>query len=398
MYGIESKVLNALLDQYEKSKSFSSPDTPKRAVRVCVSKIFPKYTDSAEYDFYNEVNSHLSYLEEKGVVTLQKENAGAVKNVLLNTSDSVLPLVYASLNRTPKKEINSELLKILDSYCKRETVNTPLYAFILEQKERIAQNKSVEHFKGDIKEFEDILRGAEAVLLNDEECFIRDFSMKVYKDSKRFEKLQSQITSVLLNYGDFEDKDEALSEYGIVKTPTYVCVKGNARIALGEQEIDLSKLNGDIAFSTQSLKEISSIRVYGERIVTIENLTSFHTYKNASDFVIYLAGFHNKVKRDFICSLYEQNVGKQYVHFGDIDAGGFYILQHLKKRTGIPFRTIFMDIKTLQKYSSSAKPLTKEDKCRLEKMIVRSEFSEYKNVMLYMCEHNIKLEQEAVEG
>ena len=59
-------------------------------------------------------------------------------------------------------------------------------------------------------------------------------------------------------------------------------------------------------------------------VVTIENLTTFNAFKCENSFAIYLGGYHNTSRRNFIKKVYEQNPDKQYLHFGDIDAGGFY--------------------------------------------------------------------------
>ena len=53
-----------------------------------------------------------------------------------------------------------------------------------------------------------------------------------------------------------------------------------------------------------SLKELDKIEVLGDCVVTVENLTSFHDYNGAEDFVIYLGGFHNTTKRKFLMYLY----------------------------------------------------------------------------------------------
>ena len=134
----------------------------------------------------------------------------------------------------------------------------------------------------------------------------------------------------------------------------------------------------------------------GKRVVTVENLTSFHDYEGTDDFVIYLGGFHNKVKRDFLMFLYEQNDGKKYLHFGDIDAGGFYILEHLKAKTGIPFKTLYMDVETLVKYKSQTKRLTQNDRQRIKNLLAKTE--NYKDVLEYMLEQDCKLEQEVLDS
>lgn len=197
-----------------------------------------------------------------------------------------------------------------------------------------------------------------------------------------------------------------MEECGIVHTPTYVMLKGNVKLILGEQKLDLSLLQGDIALSTESLKELRDIVVLGARVVTVENLTSFHDYPAGEDCVIYLGGFHNQVKRDFLLYLYERNRKKEYRHFGDIDAGGFYILEHLRKKTGIGFQPLYMDVETLRRYKEDRKPLTGNDRKRL--MQLKEEVSgrkvrgvdeeDYRDVIDYMLEWNCKLEQEAVRG
>ena len=149
-------------------------------------------------------------------------------------------------------------------------------------------------------------------------------------------KLETKAKALLYQYGDYLDKETVFEESNVLKTPTYVSVKGKAILMIAGQTVDLSKLMGDIALSTESLKELESVKVTGKRIVTVENLTSFHNYgaakQESDDFVIYLGGFHNSIKRDFIKRVDYCNPGTKFFHFGDIDAGGFYILQHLRNQ------------------------------------------------------------------
>ncbi len=109
-------------------------------------------------------------------------------------------------------------------------------------------------------------------------------------------------------------------------------------------------------------------------------------------FVIYLGGYHNSVRREFIKKLYQQNPNIHFYHFGDIDAGGFYILEHLKRQTGVDFKPYKMDIATLKEYYCYSKKLTDNDHDRLAKL----KDSPYNEVISYMLENNCKLEQEAI--
>ena len=82
-----------------------------------------------------------------------------------------------------------------------------------------------------------------------------------------------------------------------------------------------------------------------------------------------------------------------YYHFGDIDAGGFSILLDLRKKTGIPFLSYHMDLDTLKRYMKYGKSLTESDRKRLEKIGKEKEFCE---IIGFMLEENIKLEQECI--
>ncbi len=55
------------------------------------------------------------------------------------------------------------------------------------------------------------------------------------------------------------------------------------------------------------------------------------------------------VKRTFLENLYEACRGETicFEHFGNIDCGSFHILRDLREKTGIPFKTWFMEKKRL---------------------------------------------------
>jgi len=166
------------------------------------------------------------------------------------------------------------------------------------------------------------------------------------------------------------------------------------------QTIDLAALSHDIAISSAMLPDIDRIEISGSRVMTIENLTSFHTYSGKEAFVIYLGGYHNAIRREFLKKIREQNPHVAFHHFGDIDAGGFFILKHLRERTGIHIQPYKMDVETLKKYQTYTKKLTANDRSRLMKLLDGDlgEAGEFGAVIRYMLEHDCKLEQEAVEA
>ena len=388
---IELKILNELLDLYEKSKTFLGENKNRQTFKVTVSKLFQKYDDDSEYELYKEINQNLDTLKKKGFITTKAEKSGKIRSVSLE--ENAIEQVYEYIKRTPKADRNNQIIELWDNYNDlQDDLFSPLREYIKEQKIRISTNKAVQFFDGSFVDYEDLLNAVKAVLSNQNEIFIRELSVKLFNNSKRLEAIENTVRSFLYKYGEYDDKDTVLEEHNIIKTPTYVMVKGNGILHCGET-IDLSKIKGDIGLSTQTLKDLSKVELNGANIITIENLTNFHKYHSDNELVIYLGGFHNSIKRDFIRLVEKCNPKTVFKHFGDIDAGGIYILEHLKRKTGINFIPYNMDIYTLEKNKDHWINLTENDKNRLS--LIADKTNDYKEIIDYMLKNNCKLEQES---
>ena len=384
----KTEILNLLIDKYENSKSFIGSNTKKQSFSIQLEKEFPEYSDDSYVEEIKVINETVEELESDSLVKGKRHKNGILYAVTLN--DEYIDTCYKLLRRMPKKETNIELEKILSQYQNSDDV---VGKYAHQQVQRIKENKKVEYFSGDLLEYEYLLKALSEITKVKQETYIRDFSIKVLGDSKRFEKMKNTICSILFEYGNFPEKDTILQDLNIIKNPGHVYFKGAGIIELNGQKIDLNLLNGDIAISSSILKTLNLIKVNGDSVVTIENLTTFNMYKAKNEFVIYLGGYHNQLRREFIKRLYSQNPSINYYHYGDIDAGGFYILLHLREKTGVPFKPLNMDIKTLSANLEHTKKLTENDEKRL-KNLLGTEFDE---VIRYMLENNCKLEQEALD-
>ena len=381
-------ILNALLDKYENSKSFLGRNKVQQKFSLTVSTLFPKYVDHSEYDTFRNVNEAIDILVRKKLIVATINKANVCSKVTLNIN--VLDEVYNYIGRVQKKDLNQIIIRTLNKY---KDKNEILSIFCRNQLDRLQDNKPVQFFNGDLIEFDQILHVVDKILRVESEIYVRDFSIQLFSDSKTFERISSKVVNLLFEYGNFPEKDQVLESLNLIKNPTYVNFKGAGSIVLSNQKIDLAALSGDIAISSIMIDSIEKIIVTGSIVMTVENLTSFNKLNSPDVFFIYLGGFHNSVRRNFIKRLYNQNPNKIFYHFGDIDAGGFYILEHLRRVTGINFKPYKMDINTLKEYSKYSKTLTDNDRRRLL-ALKRTEFCE---VIGYMLENNCKLEQEAVD-
>ena len=138
---------------------------------------------------------------------------------------------------------------------------------------------------------------------------------------------------------------------------------------------------------------MNAIRVGADKVVTVENLTSFHRLKDEKCAYLFLAGYHNSAKQAFLKQVYKENPEKQWFHFGDLDPDGFYILKHLRKGTGIDFMPLYMGVTELETYSGYGRELSETDKVKTRNLLKKGFYVE---VMQYMLEHDCKLEQEII--
>lgn len=384
----EKQILNALLDKYERSKSFSGTNQVTQRFTIKPESLFPKYKDDSEFDLYCSINDSIDNLETQGYVEVKRQKNGVVQRVTLIVTK--LNNIYTYIDRKSKTDTVSELRNLVLYY---KDANEILSAYCVRQLERLDLNKPVEFFDNDLPAFEAVLKIVSEITNVENEMFERDFSIKVLGDSKAFEHVRSKVVSLLYEYGDFPEKETILADLNIVKNPGHVYFKGAGTISICDQRIDFSKMDGDIAISSVMLKNIDSIEVLGSTVITIENLTTFNSLKCTDAFAIYLGGYHNTNRRNFIRKVYNQNPNKTFLHFGDIDAGGFYILEHLRKRTEINFSSYKMDTETLKENLAFAKKLTENDKKRLTMLLN----SEYKDTIRFMLDNDCKLEQEVMD-
>lgn len=153
---------------------------------------------------------------------------------------------------------------------------------------------------------------------------------------------------------------------------------------------------GGIAISSDALDDIEHIAVPSGTIISVENLTTYHDTQETQGAIIYLGGFLNTVRTNFLKKLYTFEPHARYFHRGDLDPYGFLILENLKQKTGVPFKPIEMDLDTLRLCHQAGyfKPLDEADK----KAIHSPALIEYQPILQYMNEHNCKVEQECFEA
>lgn len=391
--------MNKLLDSYESSLLSTGDNTRNINIELRFSKKnMPTYFDESSTEYEN-IHILMKELEDENLIkVIWKGNKvdHIIEKVQLRVDN--VQQAYAYVKRVPKLDMERVHAKELSNYL--ESVETPVCrAFVEHLLSRIQLHKSVKEFIK-LDKFDETKRLLDMIQFienNNTQLYLREFSIRTLSDSKAFEQMESKLAGVFRRFkegcGDM-DFSEVLAEYNIYHTPNYVYLKGNVTISIGEEKLDLSAMKQGIGISGEDIDRVKFVSVGKiQKVITIENLTTFFRWSEKNSLIVYLGGYHNTIRRTLLQEIYSNIPDAFYYHFGDIDAGGFEIYRDLCQKTGIPFSMYYMDLETLKEYETFGRALTNNDRKRLESM---KEWNGLYDLIEYMLEHNVKLEQECV--
>lgn len=394
----EEKILIYLVENYRKSKKDLGDNKINRRTQVKPEKLYEKYNaNDGDFEEISKFNQTVERLTELGFVYSTKETFGTQIQCIFLVDERIQDAEQYLAERCGyvSKDMQIERLRnLVDKYKKDSPICEQECARFLDN---IAERKVPKN----IDELDDVLKAVTFIEKNQEELYLREMSMKVYGDSKYFENVTLQpVCNMLRKYSeqDFREGellDEILLYYHITREPQKLCIKGKAIINVGETEVDISGFSRGIEFQASDLINIKSVKLIVPNFMTIENRTSYLRYNMDDVVVFYLGGYANRYQRDFIKMVYSYNADACYLHFGDIDAGGFWIHHNLCEVTGVNFELFSMSVDELEnrEYALCLHELSGNDRIRLQEL-KKSEV--YEDVIQYMLHNNVKLEQEIV--
>lgn len=390
MTGYEEQILSWMIDSYEKR----DPEKENsRKISIDIAKKLPDYQKTLS-EAQRQIEGAILHLQSWGFVQCSKNLQGYYTKISL--VESAVPQIYQFLRRVPKAELWKLQRKLLTKTAAQSESITG--RFCVAMLERIAQRKDIEYgLAKDMKLLEDVLLTLVHIEKLNKETYIRNFSEMVFHDSKRLQSILNPISRILLDYGDgVGQKETVLAQYNLISNPGYVYIKGDWQIWSQGQCILTNMFRGGIAISSDALDGIERIAVPDGVVISVENLTTYHDMKENQGAIIYLGGFLNTVRTNLLKKLYAFEPNVRYFHKGDLDPYGFLILENLKKKTGIPFKPLEMDLDTLSQCHRAGhfRPLDAADR----KAIASPALIEYQPILQYMAQYNCKIEQECFEA
>lgn len=395
-------VINSLLDNYEKSKLRLGQNKVSITIKTRIEDIIPKYHQPDLFsDEYELLHEQLKELETKELVSL-KWKKNKIDTIIDYVSLNVEKIndAYHFVNRRDLTDKEHDLLSLCyENLNVSDISNSFLNHLIYLLTEHNSFKKYVDI--NDLDKFKKELVLLEKITNNKEELYVRELSIKFFNDSKTAEPLLNKVCSLIREFSDNDfssyTNEELLEEFNIYHNPSWIMIKG--KNYLQYPKINIDNLSNGISFSSKDINLLKWDKLkHPSIILTVENLTSFTRIdtKDKNVIVLYLAGFANHVKCDFLKKLYSYYSNSNYYHFGDIDCGGFKIWKNLVNRTDISFKPIYMDLNTIKTNINYSKPLTKNDIDTLSLMKNDPFFINQASLFDYMLDNNIKLEQECI--
>ena len=348
-------------------------DNERDIVSIRLSTVFKdlynfKTMSSQKMEKLNDLNSAISKMIEDGEIEASFDNeTGCYKTVSVTKNN--LHAVSGKFGVLKEDYIKS-IDKLIDTILL--TASPSVQKFLLNEKVT-HYKKLLSWFKYDpmttseeLHKMEVFLCGCVMLENSQNEIFLRVASETMFKGmgSKVFEsKYKTYVYQVLLpeEYNDYllaksgetEEKGntnlvdiekEMLGKLHILKAPDALFIKGFGTIIFYDgTEISLHSSSPEdfYSFGQHIVDSISHIKC--KKVITIENLTTFHECPYHEDAVmIYTGGFAGKIVVD---TLKKINVSSIY-HSGDLDAYGFYIVKNLSEKTRLIVHPYHMNINT----------------------------------------------------
>ncbi|GHV24581.1 hypothetical protein FACS189498_1940 [Spirochaetia bacterium] len=357
MTPVEKKIVDVFISRY------LAGGTERKSLRLRSVSVFPGF-DTARPDEKESFLEAAESLERRNIISLKWEKRGKGERLKTLTCENIEKLFEESGRKDPGSEAE-EIRRMIKN--KRHEGNLFLQYW--------AENfDAAEIRRGvDIKAVEDIISLVEIFPRLDKRISTRALSVKLYRDSKRLERLLDLVIPVLTKARKrgIEPPDLLSLERSLPDT----MISGKIIFEYSPDGKNSSPplvnaagiILGFPFSSTEKIARITTIEQKENPVVlTVENKETFYAlgdpenYAGASryDCCLYSGGYPNRAAAALIKILAAS--GFSFCHSGDLDPGGILILQNVHDIAGKPVIPLRMDTATFDRYLPFARPLTKE--------------------------------------
>lgn len=300
-----------------------------RAAALTASKL-AAYRSERSLQAKEAFETTMQAAQAEGAVALSWDDSHE-RNGFINRIELVDPRALARfLGQVP-------LADILDAARGQFAPSVDRFAVLDDVIERWAQVRSVRTLGPDsVPQWLDAVRvidAARAAPLDAVAVPIREASYRLFKDSKRIEKLVAPIDTLLTGSVEATPREPAAvwEELGLFREEHPALLAGNVIVRRERVTACLDTPYGGLPAAS-----VLGLASQPRQVMTIENLTTFHSEAKrmcADDtLLIYTAGMPSPTWRVmYVRLLKELPAGTPVLHWGDVDEGGFRIAAALAR-------------------------------------------------------------------
>lgn len=231
---------------------------------------------------------------------------------------------------------------------------------------------------------------------------VRRLSAQLTGDSKRVEQLSAPIDVLIQGEvaAPVRDPEDVFNELGLVKFPPTFLISGALQVRVGDQHVPIDAPY--LGFPPSAITGFASCETVAV-LLTVENLTTFHELVGQRQHMpaavlLYTGGMPSPSwKRVYRLLLTSLPVEARVFHWGDIDAGGFRIADHLAACAGevgrrVELHAMSPDVARLDSVSSR-RALADAEVSMIEKLCARWNWDAPAR---WVSAHRIAVEQESL--
>lgn len=403
------KILNLLLDKYEKSAHFKGEAAVNRRILLsCDEKTLG--IDFSDYNACDDFRHAVISLAEMSFIDFDWKRKDYLINRVWLLTDKISE-IYGFTGRPDKRNIiNSTLAEIQKSI--DSVTDGWIQSYLKSAYEGICEKHSLSGVWGGEPLFvSNFLKAlVEIDKLAGKEASMRAFSVALFSDSKYFEK---NIKSVLLpvirrceptvsEAEEISDRD-ALAQVGIIMMPEIFEFCGGVSIGFTGGTTDFSPIKKGACISSDCVGDILEIRVLNaKRIVFIENKTNYSEYVlnefSGDEIVVFHGGFYSPAKARFFSEIYKASTNIPHYFWGDIDLGGFKMFCRLKKNIIPDLQPLNMDKTAFVRLCEHGVFKGEQYIQKVKALLDDKDYEQFYEIINLIAEKKIIVEQEAFLG
>lgn len=405
----QQQLLTLLIHKYEASKSFTSGEPSKQKPRIAVknSPFQADYEDEMDFRKKDWIHDVIARLSEKGIVTVKWEKfqeGRQLAKVYLEPDQAAAAYELAGI--TPRDQKMARLRRILSPLAGHPWAWVAKWAETAVQ--LLSERKSAGLDLNDLNGYEQMV----SVLLElpklEDDIPKRVLSQRLFQDTKVFERnVERRLVYLIQTCSgmEYETDADALESVGIADHPRTVLISGCCRCSLdGGETVSLDLFRGGVGLSRDTVRMLEIAEIPAERIILIENLTSWHQWvlerREENEIVIFTGGFPNRTVQELLQKIgdYLRGGGRMppVYHWGDMDAGGIRIFEFIRGNFFPELIPLWMDEPSFLRYADSGMEISRSYENKLREMLADGRFVRWRGLLQLMLTHGKRIEQESM--